>query len=110
MRKHKHQSDAEPDLVHLNAQHQYRDRRRARDQPSGEAEHNNLAGRHIPGSKPAPDLVGMGHLMAVPGWVMVAMVMMMRVLTRCAAQPQLLGPGPPEHPQGDAIIRTADAI
>jgi hypothetical protein len=28
---------AEPHLVHLKAQHQYRDRRRALDQPSGEA-------------------------------------------------------------------------
>jgi hypothetical protein len=33
--------------------------------------------------------------------VIVAVVMMMRVLTRCAAQPQLLAPGSPEHPQGD---------
>jgi hypothetical protein len=28
---------AEPDLVHLKAQHEYRDRRRALDQPCGEA-------------------------------------------------------------------------
>ena len=37
----------------------------------------------------------MGQLMGVLLCVMVAMVMMMRMLTYCGAQPQLLAPGSP---------------
>ena len=43
----------------------------------------------------------MGQLMGVLLCVMVAMVMMMRMLTYLAAQPQLLAPGSREHPKSD---------
>jgi len=53
-------------MIYLKAQRQHCDRSRARDQPAGEPEHDDLTRRHIPGNKPAPDLVGMGQHMGVP--------------------------------------------